>query len=401
MMSEREAYTRTPADEVAARLERFQAALGAEGLDGALILQVVDLFYLTGAAQQGALFVPAAGEPLFLVRKSQRRAAEDSPLPAAPLRSYRELPRRLADAGFPAAGRLGVELDVLPAALYLQLDGLFDGARLVDCSATLRHLRLRKSAWEVERIRAAARRTERMFEIVPEVLREGLAEVELAAEVEAAARREGHQGLVRFRAFNMASHYGHLLSGESGTLPSYQDSATGGRGLSPAYAVSAGWRRIRRGDPVTVDYVGVFDGYHVDRTQTYSLGPMPDDLQAAYEATVRIQHEVTALARPGVTCGQLYARAIELADELGYAEGVNGLGEAKVRFIGHGIGLEVDEPPPLAEGSSVPLEAGMVLALEPKIALPGRGVVGIEHDWLVAEAGLERLTVGGDAVVVV
>src|SRR5262245_9145555 len=205
----REAYTRTPEREIAERLRGFQAALSAEGLDGALILQLVDLFYLTGAAQQGALFVPAEGEPGFFVRKSLQRAREDSPLPVESLRSFRELPTRLAERGFPAGGRLGLELDVVPSALYLQLAGLLGGARLADCSAAIRRQRMRKSAWEVERVREAARRTERLFEVAREVLCEGMAEVELAAAVEAAARREGSQGLTRFRAFNMASFYGH------------------------------------------------------------------------------------------------------------------------------------------------------------------------------------------------
>lgn len=217
-------YLRTPPEEIASRLDRFQAELAAEGLDGALILQIVDLFYLTGAAQQGMLFVPASGRPVFLVRRSVRRATEDSPLPVAPLRSLRELRSHLDAAGLPTTGRLGLELDVLPAAQYLQLAGLLEGVRLADCSGAIRRVRMRKSAWEIERLRDAARRAAAMFEAVPAVLRDGLAEVELAAEIEAAGRRVGHQGLLRLRGFNQQSFYGGLLAGPSGAVPTYTDS---------------------------------------------------------------------------------------------------------------------------------------------------------------------------------
>lgn len=392
-------YRRTPAAEIDNRIARFQAALRRDALDGALILQIIDLYYFTGAAQQAALFVPVVGEPRLFVRKSVTRATEDSPLPVSPFRSFRELPKRLADAGFLAGGKLGLTLDTLPAALYLQLAGLFDGANLVDVSSAVRQVRSIKSAWEVERLREAATVSAAMFAAAGAALRPGVREIELVAEIEAAARRLGAQGISRMRAFNQIGHFGALVSGPNGAVVGCADSSVGGQGLSPAAPLSAGWRAIQPNEPVLLDYAIAVNGYHVDRTQTFVIGSLRPDLQAAYDATVTIQTEILRLVRPGVAASALYDRGVAVARELGYADGFLGHGEGQVRFVGHGIGVEVDEWPVLAPGQSTPLELGMVLAIEPKIVLPGCGIVGLEHNWLVTDAGADRLTLGDDVVI--
>jgi len=292
-------------------------------------------------------------------------------------------------------------LDVLPAAQYLQLARLLPAARFEDVSPAIRQVRQRKSAWEIERMRAGAPLSEAMYAAVPRALRAGVAEVELAAAVEGEARRLGHQGMIRSRGFNQQSYFGGIVAGESGLVPSSADSSLGGTGVSPAQPLSAGWHRIQRGEPVMVDYVFVADGYHLDRTRLYSLGPPSAAVAAAYAAMVTIQNELAALARPGLPAGALYDHAVRRVAELGHAEGFLGYGEAQVRFVGHGVGLELDEWPVLAPGVATPLEPGMTIAIEPKVAVPGLGMIGLEHTWLVTDTGLERLTLGTDEIVVV
>ncbi len=219
-----------------------------------------------------------------------------------------------------------------------------------------------------------------------------MTELELAAEVEAEARRHGHQGIIRTRRFNLDCFYGHLLSGESGAVPSFLDAPTGGTGLSAAFGNGPGTRQIQPHEPIMLDYVGALDGYHSDQTRMFSLGALPEDLVKGYQACLVILEEVMIALRPGVKASDVFARAAILAEQLGCAERFMNTGAAQVSFVGHGVGVELDEIPYLAAGSNLTIEAGMTLAVEPKIVFPGRGIVGVEDTILVTTSNPECLT---------
>jgi Xaa-Pro aminopeptidase len=184
-------------------------------------------------------------------------------------------------------------------------------------------------------------------------------------------------------------------------VPSSHESATGGTGLSPAFGNSAGARCIQPHEPVLLDYVGVAEGYHADQTRLFAIGGLPADMAAAFRACLEILEETLSHLRPGIRAGDLYARAAALADRLGYADRFMSTGAAQVRFIGHGVGLELDELPVLAKRSDLLLEPGMTLAIEPKIVFPGRGVVGIEDTVLAVNGNPECLTFTPRELVVV
>ena len=236
---------------------------------------------------------------------------------------------------------------------------------------------------------------------MPELLREGMSEIELAGRVEARARALGHQGIVRMRMWGSELFYGHLMAGPSAAVPSFLASPTGGSGVGPAVAQGPSMRPIRRHEPILVDYVFVFNGYLADHTRIFSLGRLPADLERAHAAMLVLQAEVKAATRPGVPSGHLYQVALESAARQGYAAFFMGADERRVRFVGHGIGLELDEFPFLAQGQELPLQAGMVFALEPKLVFPGRGVVGIENTHLVTAGGVEQLTRLDEEIMVV
>lgn len=391
-----------PRSEIARRIGALQAQLARKGLDAALILQTADLFYFTGTIQQSHLWVPVQGEPLLLVRKDLARARAESPLERiSAMGSPKQIPDLLAANGLSAPQSLGLELDVLPVNLYLFYGRIFQGAALGDISTEIRLLRAVKSDWEIGMIRQAARLADQLAAAVPELLREGMSEIELAGRVEARARALGHQGIVRMRMWGSELFYGHLMAGPSGAVPSFLSSPTGGPGVGPAVAQGPGMRPIRRHEPILVDYVFVFNGYLADHTRIFSLGRLPADLERAHAAMLVLQAEVTAAARPGVPSGRLYQVARESAARQGYGAFFMGADERRVRFVGHGIGLELDEFPFLAQGQELPLQSGMVFALEPKLVFPGRGVVGIENTHLVTTEGLEQLTRLEEQVLVV
>jgi Xaa-Pro aminopeptidase len=392
----------TPKAEIEDRIAGLQRMLARSGVDGALILQRVDLFYFTGTIQQGSLYVPAAGEPLLMVNKVLARAKAESPIERiVPLGSPKSIPNQLKQSGLGLPRRIGLELDVLPANLYFGYRDIFQGAEIVDVSTDIRVLRAVKSAYEIELIREAAAYSDRVAACVPELLREGMTEIDLAGRLEAEARRMGHQGIVRMRMWGGELFYGHLLSGPSGGVPSYLASPTGGGGVSPAVAQSASFRPIKRHEPVLVDYVFAYRGYISDHARIFAIGKLPDDLMQAHAAMLDLQSRIRPMARPGTPSGAVYDFALDYAQAKGYGDYFMGVGRERIRFVGHGVGLELDELPFLNAGHNMALQENMVIALEPKLVFPGRGAVGIENIHRVTPNGLEQLGHYPDEIIVV
>lgn len=392
----------TPKSELDNRVGKLQALLATNDLDGALIVQNADLYYFAGTIQQSHLYIPVEGLPLLMTRRSFARAQIESALErVVPLNSPREVPRLLQEQGYDLPKKLGLELDVLPANLYLGYREIFADAELCDASSLMRRVRAVKSPFELAALRHAAKIAERSFQEAGKFIVDGIAELELAGKVEAVARAGGHQGLVKFRLWNNEMFYGHLIAGKNAAQPSYLSSPTGGTGISAAFPQGASLHRIRRGEPILLDYVFVWDGYIVDQTRIFALGSLSDELLRAHAAMVDIQNEIARAAKPGITGGEIYQLAVSLAEQKGYAENLGGMGKDRITFVGHGVGLELDEYPFLAKGHAMPLEAGMVIAVEPKVTFPNIGTVGIENTYVVTDRGAKRITRGSDEVRIV
>ncbi len=394
-------YEITPASEIKDRIGRFQSLLQREGIDGALIQQLIDRFYFSGSIQDGVIIIPAEGEAIFLCRRSISRAGRESTLQIVPFKSFRELPDALVNMGISDSARLGLELDVIPAALHLRYVSLFPNTDWADLGGLVREVRAVKSTYEIDRIRAAGIQVGRIMERAAEVLSPGLREVDLASVLEMRARELGHQGILRMRGFNQELFYGHIITGEHASFMSHIDAPSGGMGLNPSIAQGAGYRVIQKGDPVNVDFVGNVQGYLIDQTRLMFLGQPDATLSDGFRQARDIQDRVIDAARPGVTWSSLYDIALSAADELGVLDRFMGPPGEQVRFIGHGVGLEVDEYPFLAPRLDMELQQGMVFALEPKIFHPGRGLTGIEDTYLVTRDGTERLTVTEREIIVV
>ncbi len=385
-------YPLTPPSEIAARVGRLQAGLAGAGLDGALLVQNVDLHYFSGTMQNAHLYVPVAGQPVLLVWKSLTRAAHESPLgDIAPLRSPRDLPALLAARGY-TPRRIGLELDVLAVNQFRSYERAFAGVEFADCWPLIRAVRQIKSDWEVAQIERAAQMSSAMILAVRDALRPGVTELAAAAAGEFAGRMLGHEYLVRMRGLNNDLDVAFVSSGPSGAYATAMLTCNGGLGLSPSHAQGASWRPIQHGEPILADYVGLYNGYLADQSRTLCLDDLPAELQRAYAVTVEIHDRLAAALVPGARPADLFALGVEIAAAHGYAANLQGHGEQQVSFIGHGVGLELNEWPAIARGMDEPLQAGMVIALEPKLAFPRVGMVGIENTWLVTEGAPRRLT---------
>lgn len=391
--------SQVPLTELTARITSLQQALRERGTGGALILQKTDLYYFSATSQQGWLYVPDHGKPLLMVFKDFERARSESVLEqVVSLASPKRIPQMLAEYGYVLPATIGLELDVLPTNLFFQYQKIFPQAELVDVSTEIRLVRAVKSEFELALIAEAARGSDLVSARVSGLLEVGKTEIALAGELESYARSLGHQGIVRMRLWGSELFYGHLLSGSAAAVPSYLASPTGGEGPSPLTGQGAGFKKIQRDEPVLVDYVFTFNGYLSDHARIFCIGSLPDELLRAHDAMLEIQEQTKKEARPGVASGEIYESMLAAAEKKGYGQWFMGVGERRIRFTGHGIGLELDEFPFIAKGQSLVLEKNMVIALEPKVIMPGKGVVGIENSHVVTEHGLEPLTKSPDAI---
>ena len=386
-------YNITPESEISDRIARFQKILQREEIKAAIILQLIDRFYFSGTIQDGVLIIPAEGDPRYLCRRSVDRARSETPIEIAAFKSFKEIPPALEDLGVLPSSRLGLELDVIPAGLFTRFAALVPQADWRDLGPLVREVRAIKSVYEIERIRAAGVQVGKVIDTAREVLTEGMREVEFASILEKKARELGHQGILRMRGFNQELFYGHIITGEHSALMSHIDAPSGGKGINPSIAQGAGFRKIQRNEPVSVDFVGNVGGYLIDQTRLMVIGDLDEGLEEGFNQARDIQDRVVLDARPGDAWSSLYDTAVSAAGEMGIADRFMGPPGEQVRFVGHGVGLEVDEYPFLAPRLDFPLEGGMVFALEPKVFHPGKGITGIEDTYLVTDDGLERLTV--------
>jgi Xaa-Pro dipeptidase len=390
-----------PAEELARRRRAVQAGMARQGLDGLLLVAAADVVYLAGTAQSGHLVVPAEGEPWLGVRRDLDRAVAESALERVePLRSLRGLPDALAGAGLGGRVRLGLELDVLPAASYLRYRDLLPEADLADAMPAVWAARSRKTPWELERIRRACAQVDAAFARAPEILRPGRRECDALSDLGHVLREDDHEGALRFRGLDGDLFFGQVLGGPSAAVPGPADTPLSGGGLSSAHGRGPGRRTLRAGDAVVVDLSGLVEGYCSDETRTFFVGEPDPHLRAALEVCRRALAACVERLVPGTPSTALYDTGLEVAEEAGLGEHYMGHGPARVRFVGHGIGLEVNEPPYLARGREEPLAEGNVVAVEPKLVFPGEGAVGIENSYLVTADGPVRLTAAAEQAIV-
>ncbi len=390
---------KTPREELDRRIKALQSRLEEAKIDGALIVQNADLFYFTGTVPQGWLFIPSDGHPILFIRKNPNRIRSETTLEHLfNARSPRELASVLADKGYRKFKRLGMELDILPFNQYSRYAEALKPGEIVDVSPVVQEVRAIKSPFEIAIIRQAAKLGDLMMRTARDALKEGMTELELSARIEMAARMKGHQGYVRMRGFNAECYWGPVVSGAAAAEPAFVDTTEGGYGTSFALPAGAGHRPIGRHEPVIVDMAATIGGYNADITRTFSLGRLPEKLEGAYREALEILQVLAGAIHPGTPVSDLYIKAEKLADKKNLLPHFMGFGNEKAGFCGHGLGLELDEPPVITRNSKAVLGPGHVIALEPKFTFPGEGVGGVEDVCLVTENGGEKLTKSGYGV---
>jgi Xaa-Pro aminopeptidase len=385
---------KVPEKELADRRQWLRRELLETGIDGLFVVQQVDLFYLTGTPHPGICYLPAEGEPLLFIHDScPSSTAHSETTDTLRIASLEEIPVLIRDVCGRLPRVLGFEFDVLPVTDFNLYGRLFPDQECVDGSPAILKGRRIKSAWELAQMEKTAELTWRTFGYGRSVLQAGLSEMEFASLLECFARVEGRETEgVRVRDYQTEGYPGHILSGESGGRVGLLDSPASGQGTSPAFPSGAGPRIIRANEPVMVDFAFGLNGYHMDETRMFSIGPMPDKAMRACEAAITVHDAVLSRVEPGVTVDELFQHSLASAERLGYAAEYLGPPGHKVTFIGHGIGLELIEGPVIAKGKKDCLQPGMTFALEPKIVFEDAFIAGVESVFVVTETGYRLIS---------
>lgn len=381
--------------ELKLRRDKIRVLMAQQEIDAALITCNVNLIYTYGRVVSGYLYLPLNAPARLFIKRPNNIEGEH----IHPIRKPEQLPDLLKECGLPLPAKLMLEGDELSFTEYNRLAACFPETEVVSCgTALIRQARSVKTPIEIELFRRSGVAHAKAYEQIPSVYRVGMTDRQLSIEIERLMRLEGCLGIFRVFGQSMEIFMGSLLAGDNASAPSPYDFALGGEGLDPSLPGGVNGTLLQAGQSFMVDMGGNFYGYMGDMSRVFSVGKLPERAYAAHQVCLEIQEEVVAMAKPGTVCEDMYGKAIEIVTKAGFADYFMGVNQ-KAKFIGHGIGLEINEMPVLAPRMKQELEPGMVFALEPKIVLPGIGPVGIENSWAVTMEGLEKLTLCKEEIV--
>ena len=381
--------------ELKLRRDKIRALMAQQGIDAALITCNVNLIYTYGRVVSGYLYLPLNAPARLFIKRPNDIEGEH----IHPIRKPEQITGLLKECGLPLPVKLMLEGDELPFTEYNRLAACFPETEVVSCgTALIRQARSIKTPIEIEMFRRSGIAHTKAYEQIPSVYQPGMTDRQLSVEIERLMRLEGCLGIFRVFGQSMEIFMGSLLAGDNAAVPSPYDFALGGKGLDPSLPGGVSGTLLQAGQCFMVDMGGNFYGYMGDMSRVFSIGKLPEQAYAAHQTCLEIQEEIVAMAKPGTVCEDMYNKAIEIVTKAGFADYFMGV-DQKAKFIGHGIGLEINEMPVLAPRMKQELEPGMVFALEPKIVLPGIGPVGIENSWAVTTDGLEKLTLCKEEII--
>ena len=374
------------------RIRRVQALLQREEIDALVIASNVNLLYTFGHIFSGLAVIPQQGEAQFFIRRPQSLVQGQEGVHA--IRKIEQIAELMDTTQLTS---VALELDEQTYSDIQRQARLFPNAKVHNATTLLREARMVKSPLEIKQIRQGAERHVRTYSYIKDLYRPGMTDRDLQIEIEYRMRRGGSVGLFRCFGTAMEIYMGSLLAGDNAGAPSPYDFALGGAGTL-ALPLGANGSPLEPGMAVMIDMAGHYGVSYSDLTRTYSIGRLPDEAYRLHELSRRLHREVMQQARPGTTCASLYTDTLAIVEAEGAKPYFMGT-EQQAQFVGHGLGLQINEMPVLTGRSRDVLEEGMVIAFEPKFVLPGVGAVGIENTYLVTATSVECLTPAPEEII--
>lgn len=380
-------YALTPGDEIRRRIEKIQHAMADAGMPAMLVTSNANIYYTTGRVINGYVYIPATGKPLYFVRRPTGIQNPD----VIYIHKPEQITGHLAERSIILPDAIGFEMGLLDVMTYDRLTKAFGGIKPLNASPVLRTARAVKTNFELDMLRRSGVKHERVYQRIPHLYEEGMSDIELQIEIERISRLEGCLGQFRIAGESMELFMSNILAGDNADSPTPYDFAMGGAGLDPSLPVGANGTVIKPGMTVMVDSNGNFTGYMTDMTRVFSDGDIDDLARKSHQCSIDICRSLEKAGTPGTQASQLYELAMSIVNERGLERYFMGHSQ-KAGFIGHGVGIEINELPVIAPRSRDVLALHNVIALEPKFVIPHVGATGVENTYIVTEKGLECIT---------
>lgn len=382
-------------EELNIRFQKIKNILIKKDADACIITSSVNQFWLCGYIFDGYIYITADREPLFFVKRPT--SLEDNRI--IYIRKPEQIPNLLIECGMYLPKRILIEADNLTLSAANRLQTALNMPEFKNVSGSIREVRSVKSNFELNQMRESAKIHTRVYQLIPSLYRKGMSDLQLQIEIEREMRLHGSIGIFRSFGENMDIFMGSMLSGDNAQTASPYDYALGGGGITPMLPLGANGTPLRPGTTLMVDMAGNYLPYMDDMSRSFVIDYAPDIAFKAHDLSIAITNAIKETAKVGTLCSDLYMLAEEMVIDGGLQDFYMGTVQ-QAKFIGHGLGLEINEPPVITLRSKETLEAGMAFALEPKFVLPGIGPVGIENTYIVHDDHIEKITLCNEELVV-
>ncbi len=377
------------------RIKRLKQSITKSGADACIITSSVNIYYLFGRIFDGYLYVYPEGDPIAFVRRPIGIVGDNV--------IYIHKPELilgiLREQNIDSPKRIMIESDSLSLSSANRLIAAVGNPETINVSAEMRRLRSVKSDYELDVMRECAKIHASVYEQIPNIYRVGMTDIEFQIELEYLMRKNGSMGIFKTFGANMDIFMGSILAGENAHAASPFDFALGGEGLSPLLPLGANGTKLKSGTTLMVDMAGNYKPLMDDMTRSFAIGYAPDLAYKAHDVSIDIHNKIISIAKAGTSCADLYHLAERIACDNGLEQYFMGSTQ-QAKFIGHGVGLEINEPPVLAPRSKEVLESGMTIAIEPKFVLPNIGAVGVENTYIVHDNKIEKITICDESLII-
>lgn len=380
-----------PHDEFELRLSKIRSEMEATSTEALLLTDNANIYYLTGRVFAGYAYIPLKGMPIFFVKRPVELEGDGI--------VYIRKPEEItASIGMSAPSNIALELDVLPYSMASRLIPVFPGAEIRNASPLMRTVRAVKTPLAMDMLRQSGAKHTRVYRRIPGLFQEGMSDYDLQVSIEHLSRLQGCLEQFRISGDTMELYMGNVLAGRNADAPSPYDFAMGGAGMDPSLPVGANGTLITPGTTVMVDINGNYNGYMTDMTRVFALGDLEPLAERAHQCSIDIHHALCDMMHPGTPAKALWEKAEQIVTEADLKPYYMGHRQ-HAGFIGHGVGIEINELPVIAPRSRDTIQEGNVIALEPKFVIPHVGAVGIENTYIVHSDRVECITLAPEEII--
>lgn len=381
-----------PKKETTSRIHHLRQAVINAQADACIITSAVNQYYLFGFVFDGYGYIPSENEPILFVKRPE--GIEN----ATYIRKPEQMPELLREKGYTLPKKLLVEADTMTYNDAVRLEKAMENPELLNVSGIMRNIRSVKSAYELNEMRRCAQIQADVYRQIPSLYRQGMTDVLFQAEVEHVMRQRGSMGIFRAFGSKMDIFMGSVLAGDNAQAASPFDFSMGGKGTSPYLPIGASGVKLEEGMTIMFDMAGNYAPYQSDMTRTFAIGKVDAKAYDAHQVSIEMNQWIPDNVKPGTACAAVYDYSLETAKKYRLEPYFMGTIQ-QAKFVGHGLGLEINEPPVLTPRSKEVFQPNVAFAYEPKFVLPGIGAVGVENTFIVNENGVEKMTVCEEKII--